>query len=184
VAEVWFPPAGIRRGLVTGVADMGYVSGTLGTATKFVPTPLNQGQKDVLYEFFKNVNIIPYLPGRGFVIMGQKTSSPAASALDRINVMLLLQKIKRDVRKAAVAYLFELNDKITRDSIKSMIDNYLNDILMRRGLYDYAVICDVSNNTPTRIDRNELWVEILLKPAKSIEFIYIPIRVVTTGAAI
>lgn len=184
VAEVWYPPAGIRRGLVTGVSDMGYVTGTLGTATTFVSAPLNQGQKDVLYEFFKNVNIIPYLPGRGFVIMGQKTSSPAASALDRINVMLLLQKIKRDVRKAAVAYLFELNDKITRDSIKSMIDNYLNDILVRRGLYDYAVICDTSNNTPTRLDRNELWVDIILKPAKAIEFIYIPIRVVTTGATI
>lgn len=184
VAEVWFPPAGIRRGLVTGVSDMGYVSGTLGTATTFISTPLNQGQRDVLYEFFKNVNIIPYMPGRGFVVMGQKTSSPAASALDRVNVMLLLQKIKRDVRKAAVAYLFELNDKITRDSIKSMIDNYLNDIMMRRGLYDYAVICDTSNNTPTRIDRNELWVDIILKPAKAIEFIYIPIRVVTTGATI
>jgi hypothetical protein len=184
VAEVWYPPAGIRRGIVTGVADMGYVSGTLGTATTFVSTPLNQGQKDVLYEYFKNVNIIPFMPGRGIVVMGQKTSYSAASALDRVNVMLLLQKIKRDVRKASVAYLFELNDKITRDSIKSMIDNYLNDIMVRRGLYDYAVICDSSNNTAARIDRNELWVDIILKPAKAIEFIYIPIRVVTTGAAI
>lgn len=184
VAEVWYPPAGIRRGVVTGVSDMGYVSGTLGTATTFVSAPLNQGQKDVLYDYYKNVNIIPFMPGRGIVVMGQKTSYSSASALDRINVMLLLQKIKRDVRKAAVAYLFELNDKITRDSIKSMIDNYLNDIMVRRGLYDYAVICDASNNTGARIDRNELWVDIVLKPAKAIEFIYIPIRVVTTGAAV
>jgi hypothetical protein len=184
VAEVWYPPAGIRRGLVTGVSDMGYVTGTLGTATKFMSTPLNQGQKDGLYQFFSNINIIPFLPGRGIVVMGQKTSVPAASALDRVNVVLMLQKIKRDIRKAAVAYLFELNDKITRDSIKSMIDNYLNDIMLRRGLYDYAVVCDASNNTATRIDRNELHVSIALKPTKAVEFIYIPIRVVTTGASL
>lgn len=184
VAEVWFPPAGFRRGVLTGVSNVGYVSGTLGTATTFVPTPLNQGQRDILYEFQKNINIIPFFPGRGIVVFGQKTSYSLTSALDRVNVMRMLMKIKRDIRKAAMAYLFELNDKITRDSIKAMIDGYLNDIMMRRGLYDYVVLCDESNNTPTRIDRNELWVDIALKPAKAIEFIYIPIRVVTTGAQI
>lgn len=184
VAEVWYPPAGLRRGVITGVADMGYVTGTLGTATKFISTPLNQGQRDVLYEFQKNVNIIPFLPGRGFVVFGQKTSYSLTSALDRVNVMLLLQKMKREIRKASMAYLFELNDRITRDSIKTMIDDYLNDILIRRGLYDYLVVCDDSNNTPTRIDRNEMWVDVLVKPAKAIEFIYIPIRVVATGASI
>lgn len=184
VAEVWFPPAGFRRGVLTGVSNVGYVSGTLGTATTFVPTPLNQGQRDTLYEFQKNINIIPFFPGRGIVVFGQKTSYSLTSALDRVNVMRMLMKIKRDIRKAAMAYLFELNDKITRDSIKAMIDGYLNDIMMRRGLYDYVVLCDESNNTPTRIDRNELWVDIALKPAKAIEFIYIPIRVVTTGAVI
>lgn len=184
VSEVWFPPAGFRRGVLTGVSNVGYVSGTLGTATTFVQTPLNQGQRDILYEFQKNVNIIPFFPGRGIVVFGQKTSYSLTSALDRVNVMRMLMKIKRDIRKAAMAYLFELNDKITRDSIKAMIDSYLNDIMMRRGLYDYVVLCDESNNTPTRIDRNELWVDIALKPAKAIEFIYIPIRVVTTGAEI
>lgn len=182
VAEVWFPPAGLRRGIVTGVADVGYVSGTLGTATTFVSTPLNQGQRDVLYEYFKNVNPIVFFPGRGIVVFGQKTSYSAASALDRVNVMRMLMKIKRDIRKASMVYLFEINDQITRDSIKLMIDNYLNDIFIRRGLYDYVVLCDASNNTPTRIDRNELWVDIALKPAKAIEFIYIPIRVLSTGA--
>ena len=182
VSEVWIPPAGLRRGLVTGVSDVGYVSGTLGTVTKFIPTPLNQGQRDVLYQFMANINIIPFLPGRGIVVFGQKTSSPTASALDRINVVRMLCKIKRDIRKAAAAYLFELNDRITRESIRLMIDNYLNDILIRRGLYDYVVVCDESNNTPTRIDRNELWVDIALKPAKAVEFIYIPIKVVSTGA--
>jgi phage tail sheath protein FI len=185
MSEVWFPPAGLRRGTVVGVADVGYVSGTLGTtgsAVTFVSTPLNQGQRDVLYEFFKNVNPIVFFPGRGIVIWGQKTSYASASAFDRINVMRLLQKIKRDLRKASMSYVFEINDQITRDSIKLMIDSYLGDILTRRGLYDYAVLCDSSNNTPARIDRNELWVDIALKPAKAIEFIYIPIRVLTTGA--
>lgn len=182
VSEVWFPPAGLRRAVVTGVADVGYVTGTLGDATTFVSAPLNQGQRDVLYEFNKNINIIPFLPGRGIVVWGQKTSYSLTSALDRINVVRMLLKIKRDLRKAAMAYLFELNDRITRDSIKLMCDGYLNDIMVRRGLYDYIVVCDLSNNTPTRIDRNELWVDIALKPAKAIEFIYIPIRVVSTGA--
>jgi phage tail sheath protein FI len=184
VAEVWYPPAGFRRGVLTGVSNVGYVTGTLGTATTFVQAPLNQGQRDVLYEYQKNVNIIPYFPGRGFVVFGQKTSYSLTSALDRVNVMLLLQKLKREIRKASMAYLFELNDRITRDSIKTMIDDYLNDIMVRRGLYDYLVVCDETNNTPTRIDRNELWVDILVKPPKSIEFIYIPIRVVATGASI
>lgn len=184
VSEVWFPPAGFRRGVVTGVSNVGYISGTLGTATTFVPTPLNQGQRDILYEFQKNVNIIPFFPGRGITVFGQKTSYSLTSALDRVNVMRLLVMIKRDIRKASYAYLFELNDRITRESIKQMIDDYLNDIMMRRGLYDYVVVCDESNNTSTRIDRNELWVDIALKPAKAVEFIYIPIRVVSTGASI
>lgn len=184
VSEVWFPPAGFRRGVLTGISDVGYVTGTLGTATTFVSTPLNQGQRDVLYEFFKNINPIPFFPGRGIVVFGQKTSYSLTSALDRINVMRLLIKMKREIRKASMAYLFELNDRITRDSIKQMIDDYLNDIMVRRGLYDYLVVCDESNNTPVRIDRNELWVDILVKPAKAIEFIYIPIRVVSTGTNI
>jgi phage tail sheath protein FI len=183
VAELWFAPAGLRRGLVTGVASVGYLEGTAGTATKFVETALNQGQRDNLYEFFKNINPITFFPGRGIIIWGQKTSAPAASALDRVNVMRMMMMIKRDIRKASMAYVFEPNDQITRDSIKSMIDGYLNDIMIRRGLYDFVVLCDNSNNTATRIDRNELWVDISVKPVKAAEFIYIPIRVLNTGAS-
>jgi hypothetical protein len=184
VSEVWMPPAGFRRGIVTGVTDVGYVTGQLGTATTFVSTPLNQGQRDVLYQYPANVNPIGFFPGQGLAVFGQKTSvGNLASALDRINVDRLMLKIKRDIRKASMSYLFELNDRITRDSIKLMIDNYLNDILLRRGLYDYVVVCDTTNNTPTRIDRNELWVDIAVQPEKSIEFIYIPINVVSTGAS-
>lgn len=186
VSEVWFPPAGFRRGVVTGVSNVGYVSGTLGTATTFVPTPLNKGQRDALYDAstHKNINPIPYFPGQGIVVFGNRTSYSLTSALSSINVVRMLAKIKRDIRKAAAAYLFELNDRVTRDSIKAMIDGYLNDIMMRRGLYDFIVICDESNNTPTRIDANELWVDIAVKPARSVEFIYIPIQVVATGANI
>lgn len=187
VSEVWYPPAGLRRGLVTGVSDVGYVTGTLGTATTFVSTPLNQGQRDILYQTALatgRINIIPMFPGKGIVVFGQKTSSPVASAMDRINVIRLLMLIKRDIRKASMVYLFELNDRITQESIKQMVDNYLNDIMLRRGLYDYVVVCDASNNTPARIDRNELHVDLAIKPEKAVEFIYSQIRVVSTGANI
>lgn len=183
VAEVWFAPAGFRRGVVTGITDIGYVIGMLGTATTFKSTPLNQGQRDILYQYPANINPISFFPGQGIVVFGQKTSvGNLASALDRINVDRLMLKMKRDIRKASMSYLFEMNDRITRDSIKLMIDNYLNDILLRRGLYDFVVVCDLTNNTPTRIDRNELWVDIAVQPEKAIEFIYIPINVVSTGA--
>jgi len=185
VSEVWYPPAGLRRGVVTGITDIGYVKGTLGTATTFVSTPLNQGQRDILYEYGADVNPIPFIPGQGIVVFGQKTSvGSVASGLDRVNVMRLMVMIKRDIRKASMSYLFELNDRITQDSIKSMIDNYLNDILLRRGLYDYVVICDSSNNTPTRVDANQLWVDIAVQPTKSVEFIYIPINIVATGSTL
>ena len=182
-AELWFAPAGLRRGIISGVSAVGYVSGTLGQPTSFVKTNLNQGQRDSLYDFYKNINPIVYMTGRGLLIFGQKTSAPAASARDRVNVERLLCEIRRALRKASYPFLFEPNDQITRDDFKAVVDGYLGDIMMRRGLYDYVTLCDSSNNTPTRIDRNELWMDIGLKPVKSVEFIYIPIRVLSTGAA-
>ena len=89
--------------------------------------------------------------------------------------------IRRNVRKSLQPFLFEPNDQITRDSAKSLIDTELNDIMIRRGLYDYLTVCDDSNNTAIRIDRNELWLDIALKPMKAIEFIYVPIRLHNTG---
>jgi phage tail sheath protein FI len=184
ISEEWYPPAGFRRGVVVGVSDVGYVTGTLGTATTFVSTPLNQGQRDNLYQYNNNINIIPFFPGQGIVVFGQKTSASVASALDRINVMRLLMKIKRDIRKASYSFLFELNDVTTRDAIKAMIDSYLNDILLRRGLYDYVVICSEVNNPPSAIQANELHVDIALSPELAVEFIYIPITVVSYGTAL
>jgi hypothetical protein len=179
---VWFAPAGVRRGVVTGVSQVGYVSGTLGTPTKFVEANLNQGQRDNLYEFFKNINPIVYFPGRGLLVWGQKTAAPAASARDRVNVERLLAHIRRSLRKSIFPFVFEINDQITRDDLKLMVDGFLHDILSLRGLYDFVTICDASNNTPTRIDRNEMWIDIALKPAKVSEFIYAPITIYSTGA--
>lgn len=181
-AAVWFAPAGVQRGIVTGVSKMGYFTGTPGTATKFVEAVMNVGQRDALYVDGCNINPITFLPGRGIVVMGQKTSASVTSALDRVNVVRLLCYMRRALRKSAFAFLFEPNDKHTRDNIKAMADNFLKDIMFRRGLYDFVTVCDESNNTPTRIDRNELVLDIGIKPVKAVEFIYIPIRVVSTGA--
>ena len=179
---VWFAPAGVSRGTVTGITRTGYVTGTLGTPTTFVEANLNQGQRDNLYEFFKNINPITFFPGRGFLIWGQKTSYGAASALDRVNVVRLVMYIKRQLRKGAFPFVFEPNDQLTRDNLKAAADGFLNDILAKRGLYDFVTLCDLSNNTPDRIDRNELYLDVAIKPVKAVEFIYIPIRVLSTGA--
>ncbi len=182
VSELWFAPAGARRGIVTGVSKVGYVSGTLGTATTFVECNLNQGRRDNLYESQKNINPIAFFPGRGLIVWGQKTSAPASSALDRINVVRLLIYVKRQLRKGAFPFVFEPNDQLTRDNLKASTDGFLSDIMIKRGLYDFVTLSNDSNNTPTRIDRNELWMDVALKPVKAAEFIYIPIRVLSTGA--
>lgn len=183
-AYVWTAPAGINRGQVTGVSKVGYVSGTLGTATTFVEANLNDGQRDNLYEYDKNINPIAFFPGRGILIWGQKTSATGASALDRVNVVRLLAYLRRTLRKGAQPFVFEPNDQITRDNLKTAVDGLLNDVMSKRGLYDFATLCDGTNNTAQRIDANELWIDIAVKPVKAAEFIYIPIRVVSTGADI
>ena len=181
---VWFAPAGASRGVVTGVSRVGYVTGALGTPTTFVEANLNQGQRDILYESFKNINPIVFFPGQGLIVWGQKTSAPAASALDRVNAVRLVMYLKRALRKGSFPFVFEPNDKITRDNLRAAADGLLNDVLAKRGLYDFATLCDTSNNTPDRIDRNELWLDVAIKPVKAAEFIYVPIRVLSTGAAL
>jgi hypothetical protein len=184
VSELWFAPAGTRRGLVSGLSDVGYVTGTLGAATTFVPVALNQGQRDNMYKYFTNINPIVFFPGRGIIVWGQKTSAPAASARDRINVERLLGYVRRQLRKNTMPFVFEPNDQLTRDNLKAAVDGFLGDLITKRGLYDFATICDESNNTADRIDRNEMYIDIALKPVRAAEFIYIPIRVVATGTEI
>jgi phage tail sheath protein FI len=142
---------------------------------------LNDGQRDNLYEYDKNINPITFFPGRGLLVWGQKTSAPTASALDRINVVRLVMYVRRSLRKGALPYIFEVNDTVTRNNLKAAADGILNDILIKRGLYDFATYANEANNTPDRIDRNELVLDVGLKPAKSSEFIYINIRVVSSS---
>lgn len=185
VSELWFAPAGTRRGLVTSINRVGYLTGTLGTPTAlFNDTELNQGQRDNLYKYFTNLNPIVFFPGRGILVWGQKTSAPDASALDRINVARLVMYIRRQLRKNTMSFVFEPNDQLTRDNLKAVADAFLGDLIVKRGLYDYATVCDESNNTPDRIDRNEMYLDVALKPVRAAEFIYIPIRIVATGAEI
>jgi phage tail sheath protein FI len=169
ISEIWFAPAGATRGVVTGVSDIGYVTGTLGTATTFRSAKLNPGQRDALYE--KSINPIAFFPGRGILVWGQKTSAPAASALDRINVVRLVMFLRRALRKGAFPFVFEPNDQITRDNLKAAADGILADIMAKRGLYDFATYCDENNNTPDRIDRNEMYLDVAIKPVKAAEFI-------------
>lgn len=184
VSDLWFAPAGTRRGIVSGVTDVGYVTGTLGSATTFVPVALSLGQKNNMYKYFTNINPIAFIPGRGIIVMGQKTSAPDASAMDRVNVVRLMAYIKRQLRKNSLSFVFQPNDQLTRDSLKAAVDGFLGDLIVKRGLYDFATVCDGFNNTPDRVDRNELYLDVALKPVKAAEFIYIPIRVVATGASL
>lgn len=183
---VWFAPAGLRRGVVSGISNLGYVTGILGTPTTFVELALNQGQRDVLYQDTASgrINPIVFFPGQGFVVWGQKTSQPQPSALDRVNVSRLMSLIKRSLRKNTLNFVFEPNDALTRDSLKAVVDSFLGDLVVKRGLFDFATVCDESNNTPDRIDRNEMYIDVAVKPVKAAEFIFIPIRIVATGAEI
>jgi len=183
-SEVWFAPAGVRRGTVTGISRVGYITGTLGQPTTFVDVALNKGQRDALYQYFSNINPIANLPGRGILVFGQKTSQSYASALDRVNVARLIAYIRREARKLGFGFLFEPNDAITRGNFKSAIDGMLSNVMMSRGLVDYISICDTSNNTAARIGANEMYLDIALKPQIAAEFIIIPITVKSQGASL
>ena len=173
----WFAPAGSIRGLVDNATSLGYVNATSG---EFVQFGLPVGLRDTLYE--AKINPITYLPGAGLTIYGQKTRNSITSALDRINVARLVCYLRDRLNKLARPFLFEPNDKITRDQIKQITEQMLNDLVAKRALYDYLVVCDTTNNTPVRIDRNELWLDVAIEPVKAVEFIYIPLRIKNTGA--
>jgi hypothetical protein len=175
VAYPWFAPAGTRRGGVSNATASGYIN----SEGEFVSVALNEGQRDTLYQ--ANVNPITFITGSGLVIFGQKTRARNASALDRINVARLVIFLRRQLSTLAKPYLFEPNDKITRDEIKAQVESLLVELVGLRALYDYIVVCDESNNTPARIDRNELYVDIAIEPVKAVEFIYIPLRLKNTG---
>jgi len=176
VAFPWFAPAGTRRGLVDNASRVGYIDSTTGEL-RYVG--LTESLRDTLYE--SKINPITLFPGVGLVNFGQKTLYPNASALDRINVARLLVYMRERLQQIVKPFLFEPNDKITRDEVKQVCESLCNDLTAKRGLYDYLVVCDETNNTPDRIDRNELYVDIAIEPVKAVEFIYIPLRIKNTG---
>jgi hypothetical protein len=175
VAFPWFAPAGTRRGGVTNATASGYIN----SEGEFVSVALNTGQRDTLYS--NKINPITFLSGAGLVVFGQKTRARNASALDRVNVARLVVYLRGQLELLAKPYLFEPNDKITRDQIKAAADALLLELVALRALYDFLVVCDESNNTPARIDRNELYLDVAIEPVKAIEFIYIPLRLKNTG---
>ena len=175
VAYPWFAPAGFARGTISNASAVGY----LDSEDEFVTVTLNEGQRDTLYT--NNVNPIATLPGRGIVIWGQKTRNATAGALDRVNVARLVNYIRYQADVLAQPFLFEPNDTVTRDAVKDAFDSFLAELVTLRGVTDFLVVVDESNNTPARIDRNELWVDIAIQPTRAVEFIYIPIRLRNTG---
>jgi len=177
VSYVWFPPAGTQRGVVSNAASVGYIT----DEGEYSPVVYNLGQRDTMY--VNNINPIAMRPNRGLLVFGDKTLAPdAGSALSRVNVARLVVYIRRQLEILADPFLFRLNTASTRQEFTGVVNSFLSEILQLNGLYDFLVVCDESNNTSTRIDRNELWMDIAIQPVRSINFIYIPIRIEKTAS--
>jgi hypothetical protein len=176
VAFPWFAPAGTLRGLVDNATRLGYINAA---TSEFIPIATGQGVRDVLYT--NKINPITFIPGTGIVNYGNKTISATPSALDRINVARLVAFLRLRLEEIGNNFLFEPNDALTRSQITNVIESLMQDLRAKRALYDYLIVCDESNNTPARIDANELYVDIAIEPVKAVEFIYIPVRIKNTG---
>lgn len=178
IAYPWLAPAGTRRGLIDNATNIGYLDSTTG---EFVVTKNRMAIRDVLY--VNQINPLAFFTGVGLLNYGNKNSRNTLSALDRINVARLVCYIRERLQVVARPFVFEPNDALTRSQIQGVVQSLFVDLVAKRGLYDYLVVCDESNNTPARIDRNELWIDVAIEPVKAAEFIYIPVRVLTTGQA-
>lgn len=176
VAYPWLAAAGTRRGNIDNALNIGYLDRTTG---EFQAIKTRLGIRDVLY--INQINPLVFFTGVGLLNYGNKNSFNSQSALDRTNVARLVNYIRRQLTLAARPFVFEPNDALTRNSIAGVIQTLMVDLVAKRGIYDYLVVCDDSNNTPARIDRNELWVDVAIEPVKAAEFIYIPVRVLNTG---
>ena len=169
-------PAGTRRGLIDNLNAIGYIDGASG---QFISIGVTQGLRDVMY--VNKINPLTVLPGTGLVIYGQKTLSAEPSALDRINVARLVNYLRTQLNVLGRPFVFEPNDPITRNAMTAVVNSLMNDLVAKRGITDYLVVCDSTNNTPERIARNELWVDVAVQPTKDVEFIYIPVRLKNPG---
>lgn len=166
-AESWFSPAGYNRG---GIRN----------ATKLAFSP-RQADRDRLYT--ARVNPISTFPGQGTVLFGDKTALASPSAFDRINVRRLFIELEKNIAQFSKYQLFEINDELTRSGFRAAVEPYLRGVQGRRGIYDFLVVCDTSNNTADVIDRNEFKAEIYIKPARSINFITITFVATRTGVS-
>ena len=167
VSEPWFSPAGFQRGVIRNAIKLAY-------------TP-NKTQRDRLYS--ARVNPIVSFPGQGIVLFGDKTAQGFASAFDRINVRRLFLTIERVISGAAKAQLFEQNDETQRGFFLNIVEPYLRDVQGRRGVTDFLVKCDESNNPPESVDRGEFNAEIYVKPTRTINYITLTFVATRTGVA-
>ena len=167
VADAWFSPGGYNRGNVRGAIKLSYN-----------PT---KADRDILYR--ARVNPIVNFPGQGVVLFGDKTALAKPSAFDRINVRRLFLVLEKAIATASKFQLFEFNDEFTRAQFRSLVEPFLRDVQGRRGITDFSVICDASNNTGFVIDRNEFVADIYIKPARSINFITLNFIATRTGVA-
>ena len=167
VADSWFSPAGYNRGVLRGVVKLAY-------------NPIKT-QRDTLYR--ARINPVCTFAGQGTVLFGDKTGLSAPSAFDRINVRRLFITLEKAISTASKFQLFEFNDEFTRAQFRSIIEPFLRDVQGRRGITDFLVVCDDSNNTADVIDRNEFRADIFVKPARSINFITLQFVATRTGVA-
>ena len=165
VSQPFFSPAGLARGQIRNVVKLGYDP--------------SKEQRDLL--FTDRVNPVVTFPGEGTVLYGDKTSLAYSSAFDRINVRKLFIYCEREIAKIAKQVLFEFNDVPTRVSFKNNVNPFLRDVQSKRGLIDFLVVCDESNNTPEVIDRNEFVADIYIKPNRSINFVQLNFVATKTG---
>jgi phage tail sheath protein FI len=165
VAESWFSPAGFNRGNLQGVVKLAF-------------NP-NQSSRDTLYK--AQVNPLAAFPGQGIVLYGDKTGQVKASAFDRINVRRLFITLEKAISTASKFQLFELNDEFTRAQFRNLVEPFLRDVKGRRGITDFLVVCDETNNTGQVIDTNRFVADIYIKPARSINFITLNFVATRTG---
>jgi len=165
VADAWFSPAGVNRGQLLGVAKLAYN-----------PT---KAQRDTLYK--ARINPLVSFPGQGTMLFGDKTLLSRASAFDRINVRRLFIVLEKAISTAAKSQLFEFNDEFTRAQFRNLLEPFLRDVKGRRGITDFLVVCDESNNTGQVIDTNRFVADIFVKPARSINFITLNFIATRTG---
>jgi len=167
IADSWFSPAGFNRGVVRGAVKLAYN-----------PT---KAQRDQLYR--ARINPVVTFPGQGTVLFGDKTGLSAPSAFDRINVRRLFITLEKAISTASKFQLFEFNDEFTRAQFRNIIEPFLRDVQGRRGITDFLVVCDETNNTADVVDRNEFKADIFVKPARSINFIQLNFVATRTGVA-